>query len=189
MRSKVAVLSVPHSGTHSTFNALSALGWNRRHFHNPEKDLGEVLHTHFVEENDSVGKIQDLIERADGIIVPLRSPLLTFISKYKRLVKGSHKAPLTEALGYTLGNWYTLGKYLPLNDALVVEMDDGIIPLEIIAEYMGFDRDLPPVPEVGNMIGESPSTKDELFDIPGGEIVPIALTPCYDVWDDIRGDT
>ena len=181
----VAVLSVPHSGTHSTFNALTALNYPRvGQEERARAVLGNSLHAHFHPLNGE--KLAKYLEY-EHIVVPIRSPIMSFLSKYKRLLSKGRPEAKAEALEYTVANWAVLEQKMDkLDDALFVSMEGGDIPTGRIAQYIGqpYKGDVVPVGNIFTKDGNYTKLED-LYVIDGWEDVKQELSQFDDLWNEV----
>jgi len=182
----VAVCSVPHSGTHTAFNILRTLGYPRS-AKGGDTYHSLVKHAHFWDTHIKNGKL-DRCLAMPRVVIPIRHPALTFISRWKRLdemvLAETVKDPVGDALEYTLANWRVLADHLDVIDhALVVWMHDGYLPAEHVAEYVehGADLHYSEMGGVGNMHGDRPSVLEDV------DVVPSELAELEDIWLTMKG--
>jgi hypothetical protein len=174
---------VPHTGTHTVMNILESLDLKRR------ESFG---HVHFCESYDNEDELDEVLASDAKIIIPLRNPSLTFVSKWKRNMQGREVGsfesnPSVEqlSLDYTLENWAVLERYLDkIDKALLVPMSGGIAysPARI-AKHVGLNYMARPY-EVGNQYDETITTGKDIDRMPGisREYVARILEPAFDTY-------
>ena len=177
------ILSVPHTGTHTLLNALKALGVKQRE---------TFEHLHFMEFGVSLKVLDEQASTASHILIPLREPVLSFISKYRRMTTqpngNYYENPTKEqvAMDYTVGNWAVMGEYLAcLPEPFIVPMTRDGCNMQRLAHFL----DVPyrgEAVEIGNTLGPEPSTKEFLQSMPGvGELIHKELGPANKLYDEL----